>query len=279
VLKRSSIIQEVVQLPRTHRPKNISISPFLLLQAIQDGRLRNYRDVDSLLHGGWLHARYKAECKRAIKGFERLDLIILDDQENFQITSKVEEYIEAFDLSPSQMSVYGRDSLVVNPAFPRPKQAGDLPEVFVLMPFKPELRPIYDRIRSVTEKQELSIARADDFFSSDTIVEEVWDAINAARVIIADCTSQNPNVFYEIGIAHTLGKPVISISQTLDDVPFDVKHRRAIIYELTPSGITNFEQSLAKTLEFVLLNHSSVEVANDILNMNRESIDAQECGG
>jgi len=133
------------------------------------------------------------------------------------------------------------------------------------MPLKAELRSIYDNnIRRVADSYGLSIARADDFFSASAIIDEIWSAINAAKIVIADCTGKNPNVFYEIGIAHTLEKPVISMSQTLADVPFDVAHRRAIVYENTPRGRKKLEEELNKALETELARANPVEVANDI---------------
>ncbi len=131
------------------------------------------------------------------------------------------------------------------------------------------MRWIYDNhIKKVADDLGQSIARADDFFSASAIVEEIWSALNAAKVIIADCTGKNPNVFYELGIAHTLGKPVITISQTIDDVPFDVKHRRAIVYSDTHDGRKVFEQTLAKTLETELSRGDHVAIARQILRRN-----------
>ena len=78
---------------------------------------------------------------------------------------------------------------------------------------------------------------------------DVWTAICRSRIIIADCTGRNPNVFYEIGIAHTVGKPVILIAQNSKDVPFDLRHIRYIPYEYTPVGIKRFESVLANTIQ------------------------------
>jgi hypothetical protein len=58
-----------------------------------------------------------------------------------------------------------------------------------------------------------------------------------AKVIIADCTGSNPNAFYKIGLAHTLGKPVILTSQSVRDVPFDLRYLHFISYEYTPQGM------------------------------------------
>ncbi|MBZ0303585.1 MAG: hypothetical protein K8J31_27850 [Anaerolineae bacterium] len=124
------------------------------------------------------------------------------------------------------------------------------PDVFVLMPFDVTLKPVYeDHIRTVVTGIGMSVGRADDFFTSGTIVAEIWTAINRASILIADCTGRNPNVFYEIGIAHTLGKQTILIAQSIDDIPFDLRHRRVITYRYDPRGMKEFEDILQKTIQ------------------------------
>jgi hypothetical protein len=122
-------------------------------------------------------------------------------------------------------------------------------DLFVLMPFTSSLKPVYDYLlKKVAKTLNLSIARADDFFSERSIMHEVWSAINQASIIIADCSGKNPNVFYEIGIAHAIGKPVILITQNQNDVPFDLRHIRYIQYDYTKSGIMKFENTLTTTI-------------------------------
>lgn len=94
--------------------------------------------------------------------------------------------------------------------------------------------------------------RADDLFTSNVIIEEIWCNINVSRLVISDLTDKNPNVFYETGIAHALGKPVILITQSLKFVPFDLRHIRVIEYEYTPQGMKTFEDALARTISNVL---------------------------
>lgn len=61
----------------------------------------------------------------------------------------------------------------------------------------------------------------------------MWRGINAAKVLVAELTSRNPNVFYELGLAHALRKPVVLISSNEDDVPFDLQHIRVIYYSVS----------------------------------------------
>jgi len=83
-------------------------------------------------------------------------------------------------------------------------------------------------------------------------MQSVWEGINRARLIIADLTGRNPNVFYELGIAHTLGKPVIMLTQSMDYVPFDLRHLRCIVYQYKPGSIEKFESALKRTVRRVL---------------------------
>jgi hypothetical protein len=62
-----------------------------------------------------------------------------------------------------------------------------------------------------------------------------------------------------LGIAHTLGKPVILTSRSLDDIPFDLRHRRYTLYEYTPRGMKQFEKDLAKAVEWQLRRSRSFE--------------------
>ncbi|MGH2556405.1 MAG: hypothetical protein ACRDHO_11885, partial [Actinomycetota bacterium] len=73
----------------------------------------------------------------------------------------------------------------------------------------------------------------DDIFATGKIMDQVWRGIRQATVLVAQLTSKNPNVFYELGLAHALRKPVVLVSSNEDDVPFDLRHIRVILYEQT----------------------------------------------
>ncbi len=136
-----------------------------------------------------------------------------------------------------------------NPMFGKPDLATVAADIFVLMPFSEDMKPIYeDHLKKVAAMLEKDISRADDFFATGSIVEDIWAAIYHSTVIVADCTGRNPNVFYEIGIAHTLGRNTVLLAQSIDDIPFDLRHLRVILYEYTPRGMRDFESRLRSTL-------------------------------
>jgi hypothetical protein len=121
------------------------------------------------------------------------------------------------------------------------------------MPFAVDLRRVYDvHLRSVAVRLNLSIARADDFFSSGHIVSQVWTAILDSRIVVADCTGRNPNVFYELGLSHAVGKPSILLTQHEEDVPFDLRHNRYIRYSNTSTGMHELEERVEQAIRWLL---------------------------
>jgi hypothetical protein len=105
---------------------------------------------------------------------------------------------------------------------------------FVMQPFASPLGDYYEKIyKPAIEKAGLTPIRADtDIFATGKIMDQVWTGINAAKVLVAELTSRNPNVFYELGLAHAMKKPVVLVSAKEDDVPFDLQHIRVIYYDM-----------------------------------------------
>lgn len=141
--------------------------------------------------------------------------------------------------------------------FGRPSEGSQFQgDIFMIMPFKPEFSGIYtDIIRPLVTEHNLKITRGDEFTSvNGVIMEEVWSALNNCKFVIAEITGGNDNVFYELGIAHTLNKPAILITQAHrpQDVPFDIRHLRYIQYENTVSGGFKLRESLKTAITRLL---------------------------
>ncbi len=112
--------------------------------------------------------------------------------------------------------------------------------VFVLMPFTEEWSDrIWKHIRQYlaieVDGEELQVQRADDMFGQG-VMEDVFQGIAQAKLIIAECTGRNPNVLYELGMAHALGKRTVLLSQNSDDIPFDIGRFRFCIYSDNSDG-------------------------------------------
>lgn len=102
--------------------------------------------------------------------------------------------------------------------------------VSVMMPFDAAFNSVYDSIRAAVENVGLRPRRADDIWENPAVIQDVVYLIDRSRVVVCDCTGRNPNVFYEAGIAHTLGREVILITQADQDIPFDLRHLRYVRY-------------------------------------------------
>lgn len=138
-------------------------------------------------------------------------------------------------------------AMIVRPIFGKPLDGEQYKcDVFMIMPFAPEFQSLYrDYIRPVVTTFGLEIKRADDFFSHRNIMDEIWTGIATSSFVVADCTGRNPNVLYELGVAHTLGKPTILLSQEMHDLPFDVQGRRVILYKDVSAGLVALQRQLS----------------------------------
>lgn len=141
------------------------------------------------------------------------------------------------------------DKMPVNPIWRGRGFAVSQLSCFVLMPFgAPWSTRIWERhLKPIIESCGFEAQRADDFTGHD-VMEDVWKGLNQAQVVIADITGRNPNVFYELGIAHTLGKNVILITQNLGEVAFDVNRYRIVEYEDNSDGYDKLRGQLTKHL-------------------------------
>ena len=117
--------------------------------------------------------------------------------------------------------------------------------VSAMMPFDASFTAVYDTLKATAEKVGLRCRRADDIWENPAIIQDIVSLIDRSWVVICDCTGRNPNVFYEIGIAHTLGREVILITQNASDIPFDLRHLRYVRYLNNTEG----RQTLSGTLE------------------------------
>lgn len=104
---------------------------------------------------------------------------------------------------------------------------------FILMPFGDWFDKYYKEIYvPATKDAGFEPLRADGLFKAGSVMEQIWTQIQKAKVLLADLTGKNPNVFYELGLAHALSKPVVFVAGDIEDVPFDVRHLRVVIYDI-----------------------------------------------
>lgn len=128
-----------------------------------------------------------------------------------------------------------QDILFLGPErlFPPPKLFHDRGRVrcFIVMPFSREWSAdVHRTLVDACKTLDVCPVRGDDVFTPTDILDDIWLGINDSTLVIADITDRNPNVLYELGIAHTLAKPVIILSRNAGDIPIDLSSRRVILY-------------------------------------------------
>jgi hypothetical protein len=117
----------------------------------------------------------------------------------------------------------------------------DLPQehdlVALMMPFDAGFAPVYDAFQEASQEAGFRCQRADDIWLHDHIMDDVASLIWRARVVVSDLTGKNANVFYETGIAHSIGRDVILASQSMEDIPFDLQSIRTVKYLPNREGL------------------------------------------
>lgn len=127
---------------------------------------------------------------------------------------------------------------------------------FVMMPFAASFTKVYNTIRESLENSETNFicTRADDIRGGGNIMETVFQQIGDSEIVIADLTGKNPNVFYELGIAHMLKDPkkVILLIQDIESMPFDLTPFRCIVYKTGSPGAKQLKTELQNAIRDVV---------------------------
>lgn len=121
--------------------------------------------------------------------------------------------------------------------------------VSVMMPFDMKFDKVLETVKAACSDVNMQCYRVDDLWNNSTIIQDIFELIYCSSIVIVDFTGKNSNVFYEAGIAHTLGKNVIPITQSIDDIPFDLRHHRVLKYLNNNEGLRDFKNSLENRLK------------------------------
>jgi nucleoside 2-deoxyribosyltransferase len=228
--------------------------PFEIIRLIRDRIATNARDLQVGT------CPFNIGVDHFVNGLLELGLITKNEKEDLRPRPELTALFRKLGLSLNHLANYSPGTTFCTPIFWPPTSPTKKAKVFVVMPFDEQLQPIYTRhIKPVARKLGLTVARADDFFNANIVISDIWAAMNVAEIVIADCTGRNPNVFYEIGMAHVLGKPVILLAQTMADVPFDVQHWRVVVYGTDEQALGAFDKKLEETLRLQTLERTSLE--------------------
>jgi hypothetical protein len=163
--------------------------------------------------------------------------VLMEDLEAAQLLEDLNGKKRVLDITHTPSEAAGVSSITTEDHLKKVSKgvsvvAGD--SCFVIMPFAPPIGGYYELIyEPAIKKTGLTPVRADtDIFGTGKIIEQIWAGLQRAKVLVAELTGRNPNVLYELGLAHALHKPVVLISSNEADVPFDVRHVRVIYYDV-----------------------------------------------
>jgi hypothetical protein len=138
---------------------------------------------------------------------------------------------------------------------------------FVMQPFSHPYGGYYETLfKPAIQKAGLQPVRADDeIFGAGKIMDQVWRGIRDAKVLVAELSTRNANVYYELGLAHALGKPVVLVAVDGEEVPFDVHHIRVIYYNIAdPFWGPKLIDKIAENIQSAVANpeEAVLEISN-----------------
>jgi hypothetical protein len=182
----------------------------------------------------------------AAEGPEPGDARPLNQKELRALRKELQQAIELFKARPPEVTNRKTESKSLQ---------NETHKCFVVMPFEDaDLEVVYeDFVKPILEQEcNLICERGDDVFGSNAIIEDIVGSIQKADVVLADLTRKNANVFYEVGICHAIEKKVLLLAQSIEDIPFDLRHRRVLLYDYSPRGCKKLERDLKVNMNAVL---------------------------
>lgn len=221
---------------------------------VKDFSASNWRELGALtntLDQVENHPRLLRSLSWGDDDYDGLALIFLREVigSNYENLGVVQDYIaKKCTVSGENISseATSERKIVFTPSiFTLPSDSLDPNLVSVMMPFSPSLQPVYGSIQAAAQEQSLVCKKADDIWDHSAIIQDIFSLIFRSFIVVCDFTGKNPNVFYEAGIAHTLGKHVIPITQSEQDIPFDLQHHRYIKYLNNSEGLAELQKSLS----------------------------------
>lgn len=140
------------------------------------------------------------------------------------------------------------------------------------MPFSPQYDDLYLTIKKACEEVGVSCIRANEIKIPGPIINQIFDNIETADCIIAEVSEKNPNVYYEIGVAHRANKPTVLLAckESVQLLPFDIRHNRVLIYD--KNNLLSIIQPLKECLEYIrttfIENKTEPTIETYLTNLN-----------
>ena len=139
------------------------------------------------------------------------------------------------------------DSLSIH----KPSIEVDHNKAFLLAPINPRFERQVNVIKTACDDIGINCETADEEFISGPILSVIVQKMLSANLVIAVIDGRNPNVFYELGLAHAFGKTVVMVSGGLEDIPFDIQSQRMVIVDWdNPASVEKIRKSLAESMRW-----------------------------
>jgi hypothetical protein len=236
-VKPTDITRRIVK-PQTPTDRVDAIREALLRAPLISDIYKHYRGENLPDESSFLANTATETFKIPVDRVNEFISVFLEDLEAAQLLEEVNGKKRVLDITHTPSDVAGVASITTDDHLKKVSKGvtvGATDTCFVMMPFAAPLGGYYASVyEPAIKKAGLTPIRADtDIFATGKIIDQIWAGLNRAKVLVAELTGRNPNVLYELGLAHALHKPVVLISSNEADVPFDVRHVRVIYYELT----------------------------------------------
>ncbi len=147
---------------------------------------------------------------------------------------------------------------------------------FTIMPFGEWFDGYYEEIyKPAIIASDMEPIRADDLYRPSSIINDVWNLITISKILLADLTDKNPNVLNELGLAHAIAKPAIIIAEKIEDIPFDLRSLRVIVYNKNdPNWGINLKEKISLSIKEVLASPKE-SVPPTFLSISKEIINTK----
>lgn len=232
------------------------------------------RIVATFNQGNWVEIGLLTDCKDVVENHPRLlrSLSFCDDDYDGNALWAVEAIVSRNPANYSELLRYldlryPDDSglnissapgegpkIVFQPnVFSVPAEQPDPNLLSAMMPFDASFRGVHQAIVAAAGVNGMTCQRVDDIWVHSTIIQDVFSLLFRSFIVVCDFTGKNPNVFYEAGIAHALGKHVIPITQNAEDIPFDLRHHRYLHYLNNGEGLNRLRTELTTRIAQLLL--------------------------
>ncbi len=268
-VKPTDITRRIVK-PQTPTDKVDAIREALLKAPLISDIYKHYRGENLPEEPSFLANTATESFKIPADRVSEFINVFLEDLQAAQLLEEVNGKKRVLDITHTPSEVAGVASITTDDHLKKVSKGVTVEATdtcFVMMPFANPIGGYYATIyEPAIKKAGLTPVRADtDIFGTGKIIDQIWTGLKRAKVLVAELTGRNPNVLYELGLAHALHKPVVLISSNEADVPFDVRHVRVIYYELTDPFWG--EKLIAKVAENVV---SAIKNPNEAIQFPKE---------